>query len=429
MEPVLSRNFDLPRPPDLAQYRARGGYRALAAALEQKPEDLIDQIGQTALCGYGGAGFPLARKWSAVAADAPRPHYMVINLDETEPGSFKDRQLLYRDPHQIVEAILVGGYIQGADRAFVFVRGEYAEGAQGLQRAVDEARAADLVGSKVLGSGYSLDIDVHLSAGRYICGEETALLNALEGRRANPRAKPPFPFVKGLWDRPTLVNNVETVCQVPGIVLEGPDWFKAQGINGGQGSKLYTVCGPVKNPGFWELPMGTTARELIYEHAGGLLDGRELTAFLPGGASTAFLLPEHVDAPMHFDAVAKLRSRFGTCGIIVLDDATCPLDFLISTNKFFVRESCGFCTPCRDGLPYVQDILEHIEAGRGKPGDRELLLELCGKIAPNSFCALAPGAVMPLESGLDLFADVIERHIDEGGCPWQQQHEPVREVL
>jgi NADH-quinone oxidoreductase subunit F len=424
MEPVLSRHFHLPEPPDLKAY---GDYRALRAALEQKPADLIDQIGQTALRGYGGAGFPLARKWSAVAADAPRPHYMVINLDETEPGSFKDRQLLYRDPHQIVEAIMVSGYIQGADRAFVFVRGEYAEGAEGLQRAVDEAREAGLIGKNVLGSGYSLEIDVHLSAGRYICGEETALLNALEGRRANPRSKPPFPFQKGLWGKPTLVNNLETVCQVPGIVLNGPDWFKAQGINGGEGTKLYSVCGPVKNPGFWELPMGTTARELIYEHAGGMLDGRELTAFLPGGASTAFLLPEHVDAPMHFESVAKLRSRFGTCGIIVLDDATCPLDFLIAINKFFVRESCGFCTPCRDGLPYAHSILERIEAGQGKPGDREHLLELCGKIAPNSFCAFAPGAVMPMESGLNVFADLIEAHIEQGGCPWQ--HEPARRAV
>lgn len=418
MEPVLSRNFHLPQPPDLKTY---GEYRALRAALEQKPADLIDQIGQTALRGYGGAGFPLARKWSAVAADAPRPHYMVINLDETEPGSFKDRQLLYRDPHQIVEAIMVGAYIQGADRAFVFVRGEYAEGAAGLQRAVDEAHEAGLVGHNVLGSGFNLDIDVHLSAGRYICGEETALLNALEGRRANPRSKPPFPFVKGLWGRPTLVNNLETVCQVPGIVLNGPDWFKAQGINGGEGTKLYSVCGPVRSPGFWELPMGTTARELIDQHAGGMLDGRKLTAFLPGGASTAFLLPEHLDAPMHFDSVAKLRSRFGTCGIIVLDDATCPLDFLIAINKFFVRESCGFCTPCRDGLPYAHSILERIEAGQGKPGDREHLLELCAKIAPNSFCAFAPGAVMPMESGLNLFADVIEAHIDQGGCPWHRE--------
>ncbi|MEJ2654143.1 MAG: NADH-ubiquinone oxidoreductase-F iron-sulfur binding region domain-containing protein [Acidihalobacter sp.] len=424
MEPVLSRHFHLPEPPDLKTY---GDYHALRAALEQKPADLIDQIGQTALRGYGGAGFPLARKWLAVAADAPRPHYMVINLDETEPGSFKDRQLLYRDPHQIVEAIMVGGYIQGSDRAFVFVRGEYAEGAEGLQRAVDEAREAGLVGKNVLGSGFSMDIDVHLSAGRYICGEETALLNALEGRRANPRSKPPFPFQKGLWGKPTLVNNLETVCQVPGVVLNGVDWFKAQGINGGEGTKLYSVCGPVKNPGFWELPMGTTARELIYEHAGGMLDGRELTAFLPGGASTAFLLPEHVDAPMHFESVAKLRSRFGTCGIIVLDDATCPVDFLIAINMFFVRESCGFCTPCRDGLPYAHSILERIEAGKGKPGDREHLLELCGKIAPNSFCAFAPGAVMPMESGLNVFADVIEEHIEQGGCPWQ--HEPARRAV
>jgi NADH-quinone oxidoreductase subunit F len=427
----LTQNIRPDRPPlDLAAYESTGGYQGLRQALtEMTPEAVTALVEASNLRGRGGAGFPTGRKWRFVpmGEDAPRPRYLVINGDEMEPGTFKDRLLLEGDPHQLIEGIVIAAYAIQAETAYIFLRRAYETARRRLEAAIREAYARGFLGRDILGSGFDLDLHLHVSAGRYICGEETALLNALEGRRANPRAKPPFPFVKGLWGRPTLVNNVETVCQVPGIVLNGPDWFKAQGINGGEGTKLYTVCGPVKNPGFWELAMGTTARELIYERAGGLLPGRELVAFLPGGASTAFLLPEHLDTPMHFDAVAKLRSRFGTCGIIVLDDATCPLDFLIATNKFFVRESCGFCTPCRDGLPYVQDILERIEAGRGKPGDREQLLELCGKIAPNSFCALAPGAVMPLESGLQLFADVIERHIDEGGCPWQ--HEPAREVL
>ena len=422
MELVLSRNFHLPHPPALAEYRAGGGYEALTIALGQDPEAMIEMVDKTGLRGYGGAGFPLARKWRARGANAPHPRYLVMNVDETEPGSFKDRQLLYRDPHQVIEAVLVTGFIEQADHAYVFVRGEYAEGARRLEQAAVEAREAGLVGRNILGSGFDLDIDVHLSAGRYICGEETALLNALEGRRGNPRAKPPMPFEKGLWGAPTLVHNIETLCHVPHIVSRGPDWFNGQGVNGGHGTKLFSVCGEVKRPGFWELPKGTTARELICEHAGGPLDGQELVAFLPGGASTSFLLPEHLDTPMHFDAVAATGSRFGTCGIIALGSATCPLDFLIGINKFFVRESCGFCTPCRDGLPYLHSLMERIEAGQGKPGDLELMLELCAKIAPNSFCAFAPGAIMPLESGLTIFADVLQEHIEHGACPYRGAH-------
>jgi NADH-quinone oxidoreductase subunit F len=418
LEPVLSRHFHLPKPPDLAQYRAGGGYRGLQAAFDQRPEDMIEIVEKTHLRGYGGAGFPIALKWKACDPDAPHPRYLVMNVDETEPGSFKDRQLLYRDPHQVIEAVLVTGFIEQADHAYVFVRGEYFEGARRLEEALAEAREAGLVGHNILGSGFDLDIDVHLSAGRYICGEETALLNALEGRRGNPRAKPPMPFEKGLWGAPTLVHNIETLCHVPHIVSRGADWFNGQGVNGGHGTKLYSVCGQVNNPGFWELPMGTTARELIFDRAGGPLDGRKLSAFLPGGASTAFLYPQHLDLPMHFDAVAEAGSRFGTCGIIVLDDRTCPLDFLIGINAFFVRESCGFCTPCRDGLPYAHSLMLRIEEGRGKPGDLDLLLELCAKIAPSSFCAFAPGAIMPMESGLNGFRDVIQDHVEHGGCPY-----------
>jgi NADH-quinone oxidoreductase subunit F len=422
VERVLSRNFHLAEPPRLAEYRAGGGYEGLKAALDQRPEDMIDLVDRTNLRGYGGAGFPIARKWKSRGADAPHPRYLVLNVDETEPGSFKDRQLLYRDPHQVIEAVLVTGFIEQADHAYVFVRGEYAEGARVLEQAIAEAREAGLVGRNILGSGFDLDIDVHLSAGRYICGEETALINALEGRRPNPRSKPPMPFEKGLWGAPTLVHNIETLCHVPHIVSRGPEWFISQGVNGGYGTKLYSVCGEVNRPGFWELPMGTTARELIYDHAGGPREGHELVAFLPGGTSTSFLLPEHLDTPMQFDAVAAAGSRFGTCGIIALASGTCPLRFLIGINKFFARESCGFCTPCRDGLPYVQGILERIEGGRGKPGDLDLLLELCGKIAPNAFCAFAPGAIMPLESGLRLFRDEILEHIARGACPYRGVH-------
>jgi NADH-quinone oxidoreductase subunit F len=323
---------------------------------------------------------------------------------------------LYRDPHQIIEALVVCGYIQQADMAYVFVRGEYAEGARLLERAVKEARAAGYLGKNILGSGYDLEIDVHLSAGRYICGEETSLLNALEGRRGNPRHKPPFPAVSGLWGKPTLVNNLETFCQVPGMVKNGLDWYKSLGVNGGAGTKLYSICGPVKKPGFFELPMGTTAREIIYEQGGGLLEDRQLVGFLPGGASTQFMLPEHLDTPMHFEGPPKVGSRLGTGGFIILDSATCPIAFLINIMHFFARESCGFCTPCRDGLPFVKYLLEKIKQGKGEMSDLDLLDELCEKIYPSTFCAFAPGALMPVMSGLSHFRDVFEQRIRDKGA-------------
>lgn len=267
-----------------------------------------------------------------------------------------------------------------------------------------------------------MDVDVHLSSGRYICGDETAQLNSLEGLRANPRHKPPLPAVKGLWGQPTLINNVETLCNVPHILLHGAEWYKSLGVNGGAGTKIYTVCGPVKRPGFWELPMGTTARELIFEYAGGMLEGRKLVGFLPGGGSTPFILPEHLDTPMHFDGPPKVGSRLGTVGIIVLDDKTCPVDFLVNTTKFYARESCGFCSPCRDGLPYLQFVLEEIEAGRGQMSDLDLIEDLCARIFPSTFCALAPGALMPVHSGLDCFKDVFVQHVREKGCPYRENH-------
>ncbi len=420
MEPILSRHFHYHRPLALRGYRAIGGYRSLEAAFAHKPEELIQIVENANLRGRGGAGFPCGVKWRYRGIDAPTPRYLVCNLDESEPGTFKDRYLLYRDPHQLVEAVIVSAYALQTERAFIFVRGEYAEGARGLEAAVAEAEEAGLIGKNILGSGFDLRVEVHLSAGRYICGEETALLNALEGRRANPRHKPPHPGQKGLWGQPTTVNNAETLANVPHILVHGADWFKNLGINGGSGPKLYGVCGPVQKPGLFERPMGTTARELIFGDSGGLIKGRKLAAFLPGGSSTPFLFPEHLDVPMNFDALSKLGSRLGTGSIIVLDDATCPVAFTISLMRFYERESCGFCTPCRDGLPFVTRLLERIEAGMARLADLDLLEELCHKISPNTFCAFAPGAIMPVLSSLHGFRDCFAQHSREQSCPFQR---------
>lgn len=418
MEVILTRHLDPAAPLDLAAYQASGGYRSLAAAFDLKPEALIKVVEAANLRGRGGAGFPCGLKWRLRGDDALRPRYLICNLDESEPGTFKDRHLLYGGPHQIIEAVIVSAYALQAERAFIFVRGEYAKGGHGLNRAIKEAEMAGLVGSNISGSGFDLEIEVHLSGGRYICGEETAQINAIEGRRPNPRPKIPRPSVKGLWGHPTTSNNVETLVNVPHILLNGADWFRDLGINGGCGPKLFCVSGKVQHPGLFELPSGTTARELIFEHAGGLAEGRALLGFLPGGASTAFLLPKHLDVPMDFDPIAKEGSRLGTGSIIVLDDATCPVQATLNLIRFFARESCGFCTPCRDGMPYLAQILTAIAAGEGQADDLVLLEELCAMIAPQSFCAFAPGAVMPLVSSLHCFREHYEQHITTGRCPF-----------
>jgi NADH-quinone oxidoreductase subunit F len=423
MEAVLTRHLDPAAPLNLEAYQAVGGYRSLSAAFDLKPEALIKIVEDANLRGRGGAGFPCGLKWRLRGLDSPQPRYLICNLDESEPGTFKDRHLLYGGPHQINEAIIVSAYALQAERAFVFIRGEYAKGGDGLKRAIEEAEVAGLLGNNINGSGFDLQIEVHLSAGRYICGEETAQINAIEGRRPNPRPKIPRPSVKGLWGQPTTTNNIETLVNVPHILLNGADWFRKLGINGGCGPKLFCVSGMAQHPGLFELPSGTTARELIFEHAGGLAEGRTLLGFLPGGASTAFLLPEHLDVPMDFDPVAKAGSRLGTGCIIVLDDTTCPLQFVLNLTRFFARESCGFCTPCRDGLPYLAQILTAIAAGEGQMEDLALLEELCSMIAPQSFCAFAPGAVMPLVSSLQHFQEHYEYHIATGHCPFDVVNE------
>ena len=411
-------------PPDLAAYERLGGYRALRKMLKDlDARGVQNAVKESGLRGRGGAGLPTAAKWSFVPLGdgAPKPKYLVCNADEMEPGTFKDRVLLEGNPHQLIEGMLIAAYAIDADHAYIFLRWEYRLAAKRLQKAIDEAYAAGYLGPRVLDSGYGLELGLHISGGRYICGEETALLNALEGKRATPRAKPPFPQVSGLFGMPTIVQNVETLCNLPHIVNNGAAWYKALSRCEDGGTKLFGVSGKVKNPLCIELPMGTPMREIIEQHAGGMRDGFQLKGWLPGGASTDFLLPEHLDLPMDFASIQKAGSRMGTGTAIVLDDKTCPIGMVLSLERFFARESCGWCTPCRDGLPWVEKILKTFEEGGAHTDDIDLLAKHCKWLGPgNTFCALAPGAVEPLQSALKYYRDEFERHIAEGGCPYKE---------
>jgi len=410
-------------PPGIAEYRRAGGYEALRKALkEMTPDAVMHEVTESRLRGRGGAGFPTGQKWSFVprGPDAPRPKYLVVNADEMEPGTFKDRLLLEGDPHQLIEGIILSAFAIEASVAYIFLRAEYTSAAKLLTRAIGEAHAQRCLGKNILGSGFDLELHLHSSAGRYICGEETALLSGLEGRRAIPRAKPPFPQVSGLWGRPTVVNNVETLCNVPHIVSRGADWFRGLSRTEDGGTKIFGVSGRVKRPGAWELPMGTTAREILEEHAGGMRDGFAFRALLPGGASTDFVLDEHLDIPLDFNSLQKVGSRLGTGTLIILDDRTCPVGMLRNLEHFFAQESCGWCTPCRDGLPWTERLLASIEAGQGEERDLEILALHTSFLGPGkTYCALAPGAMEPLQSGLKYFKADFERHIRERRCPWE----------
>ncbi|MEB2362923.1 MAG: NADH-quinone oxidoreductase subunit NuoF [Bryobacteraceae bacterium] len=423
METPLTQNISAGREPfGIREYERAGGYQALRKALRDlTPAQVQEEVKASNLRGRGGAGFPTGLKWSfsPVGDQAARPKYLVANADEMEPGTFKDRLLMEGDPHQLIEGIVLASYATDVDIAYIFIRGEYRTAAQRLSKAIIEARESNCLGRNILGSGYSLEMYVHSSAGRYMCGEETGMLNALEGKRANPRTKPPFPGVSGLFGKPTIVNNVETLCNVPHIVNRGAAWFRNLGLTRDGGTKIFGVSGKVKRPGLWELPMGTTVREILEEHAGGMRDGVRFRGLLPGGASTDFLVEEHLDVRMDFTEPQKAGSRMGTGTMIVLDDKTCPVGMLWNLEHFFAQESCGWCTPCWSGLAWVERILQAMEEGRGQPGDIEKLTFQTKFFGPgHTFCALAPGAAEPLQSGVKYFRDDFERHIREKRCPW-----------
>jgi NADH-quinone oxidoreductase subunit F len=424
MERPLTQNIRPGEAPlDVRGYERAGGYEAVRKAVRtMTPQEVTKVVTDSNLRGRGGAGFQTGSKWSFVPMgdDAPRPKYLIANTDEMEPGTFKDRLLVEGDPHQLIDGMIVSAYAIQADIAYIFLRGEYTLAARLLNRAIAEAYDAGYLGRNILGAGYSLELRLHISAGRYMCGEETGLLNALEGKRATPRARPPFPQVSGLWGKPTIVNNTETLCNVPHIVNNGATWYKSLSRSEDGGTKIYGVSGKVKRPGAWELPMGTTIREILEEHAGGMRDGLKFRGLLPGGASTDFLVEEHLDLPMDYGSIQKAGSRMGTGTMIIMDDQTCPVGMTQNLEHFFAQESCGWCTPCRDGLPWTAQLLEALEEGKGQPGDLERLALHCRLLGPgNTFCALAPGAVEPLQSALRYFREDFERHIREQRCPWR----------
>jgi NADH-quinone oxidoreductase subunit F len=424
MEKPLTKHIRPGTPPlNLTEYIRVGGYDSVGKALkEMAPADVTSLVKASNLLGRGGAGFPTGVKWSLVPMDKEclRPKYLICNADEMEPGAFKDRYLLEGNPHQLIAGMIIAAYAVQAEKAYIFLRWAYKKAEAILNKAIDEAYEAGYLGKNILGSGFDLDLHVHSSAGRYICGEETALLTSLEGKRGIPRAKPPFPANSGLFGKPTVVNNVETLAWISHIVENGADWFKSLSLTGTGGTKLYGVSGRVKNPGIWELPLGTTIRELLEEHAGGMIDGYRLRGLLPGGASTDFLTEIHLDVKMDFSTVGAVGSRMGTGTMIILDDRTCPVAFIHNVEKFFALESCGWCTPCREGLPWVEKMLASIEEGTGKMEYLDILKFHTKYLAPgNTFCAHAPGAAEPLQSGLNYFYDDFVKHITEKKCPWR----------
>jgi len=407
----------------LEAYEKKGGYSAARKAVgKMAPEQITSMVTDSHLRGRGGAGFPTGQKWSFVPMEKEvhRRKYLVVNADEMEPATFKDRLLLEGNPHQLIEGILLSAYAVQADIAYIFLRRAYVTAAQRLAQAIAEAYDSSYLGSNILGSGFNLELHLHSSAGRYICGEETALLNALEGRRATPRSKPPFPPVVGLWGKPTVTNNVETICNIPHIVNHGADWFRRLSRTPNGGTKIYGVSGRVKRPGAWELPMGTTIREIFEERAGGMQEGYRFRGLLPGGGSTDFLIKEHLDVQMDFDTVQKAGSRMGTGTMVILDDHTCPVGLVLNLIRFFAQESCGWCTPCREGLSWMARILSAIEAGQGESADLEKLQRHTGLLGMgNTYCAHAPGAMEPLQSALKYFKEDFNRHIQEKRCPWR----------
>jgi NADH-quinone oxidoreductase subunit F len=423
MEKPLTQHIKPDSPPlNLNGYRLVGGYSGLKKALkEMSPSKVTNMVKESNLLGRGGAGFPAGVKWSLVPMNGQSKFkYLICNADEMEPGTFKDRYLLVGNPHQLIEGMIISAYAIQAEKAYIFLRWAYKKAEVELKKAVAEAYDAGYLGKNILGSGFDLDLHVHSSAGRYICGEETALLNSLEGKRAIPRTKPPFPAISGLFGSPTVVNNVETLCFIPHIIQNGPVWFKGLSLTGTGGTKLFGVSGRVKNPGLWELPLGITVRELLEDYAGGMADGYQFRGALPGGASTDFLVEQHLDIQLDFKTVAAAGSRMGTGTMIVLDDKTCPVAFIHNVEKFFALESCGFCTPCREGLPWVEKLLTYIENGTGKMEYLDILKFQTKYMGPgNTFCAHAPGAMEPLQSGLNYFYDDFVSHIKQGKCPWK----------
>ncbi|MFL6134642.1 MAG: NADH-quinone oxidoreductase subunit NuoF [Nocardioidaceae bacterium] len=417
LTPVLSEFWDSERPWTLESYERTGGYDGLKSALGMTQDAVIDLVKESGLRGRGGAGFPTGMKWGFIPQGDGNPHYLVVNADESEPGTCKDIPLMLATPHTLVEGVIISAYAIRANHAFIYVRGEVLHVVRRLQRAVQEAYLAGHLGKDIHGSGFDLELTVHAGAGAYICGEETALLDSLEGRRGQPRLRPPFPAVAGLYAAPTVINNVESIASVPCIVNNGADWFGSMGTEKSKGMTLFSLSGHVRRPGQFEAPLGTTLRQLL-ELAGGVREGHELKFWTPGGSSTPILTAEHLDVPLDYEGVGAAGSMLGTKALQIFDDTTCVVRAVLRWTEFYKHESCGKCTPCREGTWWLVQTLARLEQGKGEERDLELLLDQCDNILGRSFCALGDGATSPITSSIQYFRHEYIEHLENGGCPF-----------
>jgi NADH-quinone oxidoreductase subunit F len=417
-EKLLLRNMDKPDSTSLSSYESGGGYAALRKALKMEPDAVVDVVKNAGLRGRGGAGFPAGVKWSFMPKAAQQPSYLLVNADESEPGTFKDRLLMEKDPHLVLEGCLIAAFAIRARTLFIYVRGEFYKSYVVMQNAVDEARAKGYVGKNVCGSGVDIDVVMHRGAGAYICGEETALMESLEGKRGYPRLKPPFPAQSGVYGCPTTINNVETLANVPFIIERGADWYKTIGREKNNGPKLYCMSGHLKKPGVYEAPLGTPLMTLVNDFAGGLSNpDRKLKAIVPGGASAPVLTAEECqDVLMDFDSLAAKKSMLGSAGVMVMDDSVCMVRALERILRFFAHESCGQCTPCRVGSDWIHRIVKRMEAGQGKDGDCEILMNVCDNMMGKTICVFAEAAAMPTQAIVSKFRHEFDDHISQGRC-------------
>jgi NADH-quinone oxidoreductase subunit F len=416
VEKVLLKNVDNPHAVDIEEFLKTGGYKSLEKACQREPKELINEVRKSGLRGRGGAGFPTGMKWSFAAADPKFPKYLICNADEGEPGTFKDRPILEKTPHLLIEGMVISAYALGAEYGYIYLRGEYPKAKEILNRAISQAYQKKYLGDSILGKKVKFHLSVHQGAGAYICGEETALIESLEGKRGQPRAKPPFPVNVGAWAQPTIVNNVETLSNIPYILDIGGDAYAKIGSKECPGPKLFCVSGCVNTPGVYELPMGTKLRDIIFSHAGGMRKGRALKAVFPGGISTPVLPADSIDCPMDFVALQKYGSMLGSGAVIVMDETVCMVRVAYRAMRFFEHESCGKCVPCREGTDWLRKILERIESGKGKKGDIGLLSEVVKIIQGRTFCPLGDSAAGLVESMLKHFRNEFDEHI-EGKSP------------
>jgi NADH-quinone oxidoreductase subunit F len=416
---VLTSRWKDGRAHQLDRYLELDGYASVEGAFAENPADLVQVVKDSGLRGRGGAGFPTGMKWGFLAKGTGKPTYLVVNADESEPGTFKDMELIERDPHSLVEGVIVSAYAIGCNTAFIYLRGECGFAGRRLAAAIGEAYERGLLGRDIKGSGFDLEVVLHRGAGAYICGEETALLSSLEGERGQPKLRPPFPAVEGLYRAPTTVNNVETIATVPWILRKGVDWFRSMGTERSPGPKLFSVSGDVQNPGNFEFPLGVPARDVIMGAAGGMLEGKELKAWTPGGSSTPMLTGDHLDVAMDFEGIQAAGSLLGTAAVIVMSADVCIVRACLNFTEFYAHESCGKCTPCREGTDWMRKILARMERGQGREEDLDTLRDICDGIFGRSFCALGDGAVSPIVSGLQYFRDEFNQHVLDHGCPFE----------